>query len=66
MRWKISRDHAHRHHEHDPRHDPRQLDLFAIIALLILVAASIWYITSSFTATPSTTAFIVPGQNVRW
>ncbi|MBR0715070.1 hypothetical protein [Bradyrhizobium liaoningense] len=60
MRWKISRDHDPRHH------DPRQIDLFAIIALLILVAASIWYLAASFTATPSTTAFIVPSQNVRW
>lgn len=65
MRWKISRDNAHRHH--DPRqHDPRQLDLLAIIVLLFLVAASIWYLAASFTAAPNTTAFIVPSQNVRW
>jgi hypothetical protein len=60
MRWKISPDNDHRHH------DPRQVDLLAIIALLIIVAASIWYLTASFTAAPSTTAFIVPSQNVRW
>lgn len=56
MRWKIS-PHGHDH---------RQIDLLAVIALLILVAASIWYLSASFTAAPSTTAFIVPSQNVRW
>jgi hypothetical protein len=56
MRWKIS-PHGHDH---------RQIDLLAVIALLILVAASIWYLSASFTAAPSTTAFIVPSESVRW
>jgi len=54
MRWKIS------------PHDHRQVDLLAIIALLILVAGSIWYLSAAFTPAPSSTAFIVPSQNVRW
>ena len=60
MRWKISP-------KFDPRgHDRRQVDLLAVIALLILVAASGWYLTTSFATPPSTTAFIVPSQNVHW
>ena len=56
MRWKIS-----------PRgHDPRQVDLLAIVALLILVAAAGWYLTTSFATPPGTTAFIVPSQSVHW
>jgi hypothetical protein len=56
MRWKIS----------PSGHDPRQIDLIAIIALLILVTASGWYLTRSLATPPGTTAFIVPSQNVHW
>ena len=55
MRWKIS------HHGHDPR----QIDLLAIVALLIVIAAAYLYFTHSPQA-PNTTAFIVPSPHVRW
>jgi hypothetical protein len=55
MRWKIS----HR------GHDPRQIDLLAVIALLIIIAAVYLYFTHDPQA-PSNTAFIVPSQSVRW
>lgn len=55
MRWKISRR----------GHDPRQIDLLAIIALLVLIVAS-FYFFDRLTPRPSTTAFIEPSQSVRW
>ena len=55
MRWKIS------HHGHDPR----QIDLLAALALLIVIAAAYLYFTHRAKA-PDTTAFIVPSQSVRW
>jgi hypothetical protein len=55
MRWKIS-DHGH---------DPRQLDLLAVVALLILIVAACRYFSYSPTP-PSTTALIEPSQSVRW
>lgn len=54
MRWKIS-----------PRgHDPRQIDLLAIIALTIIIAV----IGHFLIATPKAhvTSFIEPSQTVRW
>jgi len=54
MRWKISHD-----------HDPRQIDLLAIIVIVIAVAAA-WFYLAHRTGTSSTTAFIVPSQSVRW
>lgn len=56
MRWKSSPNH----------HDPRQIDLLAVIALLVVVTAAGWYLAMSFATPPSTTAFIVPSQNVHW
>jgi hypothetical protein len=55
MRWKIS------HHGHDPR----QIDLLAILALLIVIATA-WHYFGERTEPHNTTAFIVPSQNVRW
>ena len=56
MRWKIS------HHGHDPR----QIDLLAIIALLVFIV-SVWvYLAHSGAPVPSNTAFIEPSQSVRW
>lgn len=56
MRWKISRH----------GHDPRQIDLLAMVALVVLIVAA-YALIVHYAATPqSTTAFIVPGQNVRW
>ena len=46
-------------------HDPRQLDLIATFALLILIVAA-FEIFNNRSATPATTAFIVPSQSVRW
>jgi len=55
MRWKIS------HHGHDPR----QIDLIAIFALLILIVAAYrFFITVPEVSLP--TAFIEPSQTVRW
>jgi hypothetical protein len=55
MRWKIS-----------PRgHDPRQIDLIAILALVILMVAAYRFFSGGSDA-PSSTAFIVPSQSVRW
>jgi hypothetical protein len=55
MRWKIS----HR------GHDPRQIDLIAIFALLVIIIAAFRFYTED-TPPPSTTAFIVPSQSVHW
>jgi hypothetical protein len=55
MRWKIS------HHGHDPR----QIDLFAVFALLIIIVAGYLYFSHRPDA-PSTPAFIVPSQSVHW
>jgi hypothetical protein len=55
MRWKIS----HR------GLDPRQVDLIAALALLILIVAACRYFGGG-SETPSAAAFIVPSQSVRW
>ena len=47
-------------------HDPRHLDLLAIIALAVLVVA-VWRYFDDSTALPqSTTTLIVPSQSVHW
>jgi hypothetical protein len=66
MRWKISP-----HFKPGPNlvhraHDPRTIDLLAIIALLALVLGSGWYLARSLATQPSTTSFIVPSQSVHW
>jgi hypothetical protein len=55
MRWKIS------HHGHDPR----QIDLLVVLALLIIIVAAYRYFTYS-PEVPGNTAFIVPSQSVHW
>ena len=55
MRWKISHN----------GHDPRQIDLIAVFALLILIVGAYDYFAHN-PDKPSTTAFIVPSQNVHW
>jgi hypothetical protein len=55
MRWKIS----HR------GHDPRQIDLIAIFALLILIVAAYRFFSGDPDA-PSPNPLIVPSQSVRW
>jgi hypothetical protein len=54
MRWKIS----HR------GHDPRQIDLIVMFALLILIVAGCRFLSRGSEA--PTAAFIVPSQSVRW
>jgi hypothetical protein len=56
MRWKIS------HHDHDPR----QIDLLAIIALVVVIVSVYSYFAHSQATPPDTAAFIVPSQSVRW
>ncbi|MCC8962746.1 hypothetical protein H8A95_10615 [Bradyrhizobium sp. Pear76] len=55
MRWKISHN----------GHDPRQIDLLAVLALLVVIIAAKGYFTHNSNR-PSTTAFIVPSQSVKW
>jgi hypothetical protein len=55
MRWKIS-PHGH---------DPRQIDLLAVVALLIIIVSAYVYYAHS-PQPPSTTAFIVPSQSTHW
>jgi hypothetical protein len=55
MRWKLSRH----------GHDPRQVDLLAVIALIVLIVCAYFCFTHN-PATPDNTAFIVPSQSVRW
>ena len=59
MRWKISPKIS------PTGHDPRQIDLVAIFALLILIAAAFEYFGQSPQVT-STAAFVDPSQTVRW
>jgi hypothetical protein len=56
MRWKIS----HR------GHDPRQIDLIAILALLVIIIVAFELYRISTEPPPSKATFIVPGQGVRW
>jgi hypothetical protein len=56
MRWKIS------HGGHDPRH----IDLLAILALLILIIAAWRYFEDDLRTPSSTSNLIVPSQSVRW
>jgi hypothetical protein len=57
MRWKFS-SHGH---------DPRQIDLFVVVALLLVSLGGFVYVASwAFSTPPSTTALIVPSQHVRW
>jgi len=55
MRWKIS------HHGHDPR----QIDLLAVIVLVLTIAGA-WFYLAHQSETKSTADFIVPSQSVRW
>ena len=71
MRWKISPLFLHfrrgPHPKFNPRgHDPRTIDVLAMIALLALVLGSGWYLATSLATPPNSTAFIVPSQSVHW
>jgi hypothetical protein len=55
------------HGDHDHRsHDPREIDLIAIVALLFVTMAVFRFYNDSFSTPPSTLAFIVPSQSVHW
>ncbi len=55
MRWKISHG----------GHDPRQVDLLAVIVLVTTIAGA-WFYFAHHPQTRSAAAFIVPSQSVRW
>jgi hypothetical protein len=56
MRWKISHQ----------GHDPRQIDLLAIVALLVVIVSAYAYYVHCGVTMPSSTAYIEPSQTVRW
>jgi hypothetical protein len=56
MRWKNSPQRSL---------DPRFNDLVAALALIVLIVAA-WMFFRNDTNRPSSTAFIVPSQNVHW
>lgn len=53
MRWNSS------------QHDPRQIDLLAIVVILVAIAAAYVYFTHRADTT-NAAAFSVPSQSVRW
>jgi hypothetical protein len=55
MRWKISHD----------GHDVRQIDLLAMLALLIVIFVA-WRYLSGGPEPQNTAVFIEPSQSVRW
>ena len=55
MRWKTG--------QHG--HDPRQIDLLVIVALVVVILGATFYF-SDHTAPPNNTALIEPSQHVRW
>ncbi len=59
MRWKISHKISH------GGHDPRRIDLAAVLVLLVLIVAAC-RLFGGVSNTPNTTAYVLPGQSVRW
>jgi hypothetical protein len=59
MRWKISHKISH------GGHDPRQIDLLAALAIVLMIIAAYRYFGENPTK-PITSSFIVPSQSVRW
>jgi hypothetical protein len=55
MRWKIR----------PSGHDPRQIDLLAIVAMIVVVIAIGTYLSEP-ARTRLTSSFIEPSQTVRW
>jgi hypothetical protein len=55
MRWNISHG----------GHDPRQIDLLAVLAFVIVIIAA-WHFFGERPSAPRITSFIVPSQSVRW
>ena len=56
MRWKF-KSHGH---------DARQVDLLVVALILVSLGAFVYVASSQSATAPSTTAFIVPSQNVHW
>lgn len=56
MRWRTG------HHDHDPR----QIDLLAIVALVVAIIGAYAYFADHTAQPSSKSAFIVPSQSVRW
>jgi hypothetical protein len=57
MRWRPSPD----------GHDPRQIDLLAVLALLVvIIVAGRYLIETEHPARHFTTSFIEPSQTARW
>jgi hypothetical protein len=54
MRWKFR----------EGKHDPRQVDLLAALALVIAIIAAGYYFDQP--KPPAKSAFIEPSQSVRW
>jgi hypothetical protein len=53
-------------HFHRDGHDPRQIDLVAVIALLVAVYGGICYLASPSFEPNSTAQFIEASQSTRW
>jgi len=47
-------------------HDPRQIDLLAILALAVIIVGVWRYYEDTTALPPSTTGYIVPSQHVHW
>ena len=56
MRWKIS--------QHG--HDPRQIDLLAVLVLVIVIITAFSYLQDRRSVPTRAAGFIEPSQNVRW
>jgi hypothetical protein len=55
MRWKIQ----------PGGHDPRQIDLLAVLAILVIIVAVGHYLDTP-RKTQTTSSFVEPSQSVRW
>ncbi len=55
MRWKIEPD----------GHDPRQIDLLAIVAIILIVIA-VGHFMTEHPKRHLTSSFVEPSQSVRW
>jgi hypothetical protein len=53
-------------HLHRDGHDPRQIDLVAVIALLVAVYGGVCFLASPNFSPASTTTFIEASQSARW
>jgi hypothetical protein len=56
MRWKIS----------SQGHDPRQIDLLAIAAIVVVILTAYVAIEHCASSPQGTTGLIVPSQSTRW